>query len=216
MTKASGLANKRITVKIIYKIKNIIMENAEFPLSGLFLDENNCLIEFRTHYGKLIQRRLGAHKKNEFIKCYFNVGSGHENIFMRCQDQMLPHDIFLRRPYNKKECFYLLDDYLLIGKDDKVSTYVDLNNAELVDSKTGKITRVSIGVWMFDAVKAEFGILETRKSGYSGERHYFAVDNDTLSEINEKKVDEIILKHQAQIPEGWQQLQNLPDAGRLL
>ena len=192
------------------------MEQKEFPRSGLFLDENNCLIEFRTHYGKMIRRRLGAHKQNEFIKCYFNVGSRHENIFMRYQDQMSPHDIFLRRPYNEKECIYLLDDYLLIGKDDKVSTFIDLNNAELVDSKSGKITRVSVGVWMFDAVKAEFGVLEARKSGYSGERHYFAVENDTLMEINEEKVDEIILKHQAQVPEGWQLLQNLPADDRLL
>ncbi len=193
------------------------MNEKEFPKAGLFLDENNCLTEFTTHFGQLIRRRLGAHKQNRYIKCYFNVGSKHEDIFMRYKDQMSPHDIFLHRPHNKQQCFFLLDQYVLIGRDTKGDkSYISFENAELIDSFSGKSIPVSFGVWHYTSAECKDGVLFVRRKGFGPDHHYFTVKDGNVMEINKAAAQQIVKEHQAQVPEGWQLLQNLPENDRLL
>lgn len=193
------------------------MNEKEFPQAGLFLDENNCLIEFTTHFGQLIRRRLGAHKQNRHIKCYFNVGSKQEDIFMRFKDQMSPLDIFLHRPHDKQQCFFLLDQYVLIGRDTKGDkSYISFENAELIDSVSGKSIPVSFGVWHYTSAECRDGVLFVRQKGFGRDHHYFTVKDGQVVEIDRAEAEEIVKAHRAQVPEGWQVLKNLPEKDRLL
>lgn len=193
------------------------MNKFDFSEKGLFLDENNCLIEYATHFGQLIRRRLGAHKQDKYVKCYFNVGSRHEDIFMRYQNQMTPHDIFLRRPHDKQQCFFLLDGYILVGRDkgnDKA--YISFDNAELIDSASGEITKVSFGSWHYGSTECRDGVLFVRQKGFGRDHHYFTVKDGKMVEIEKAEADLIVKNHQAQVPEGWQPLLELPSQDRLL